>query len=299
MCCGGFVLASASASAAPAIDVLDAVVRDRWNTPVEPFRIVGDTWYVGTRGLTVLALRTNAGVILIDAALPESVPQILANLAALGIAPGDIRILLSSHAHFDHAGGLAELKARTGAELIATDGSAALLARGGRGDLHYGDAAPFPAVQTDRRVGDQEVVRLGGHELTALATPGHTPGSTTWTWREIQGGQSHTVVYADSLTAPGYRLAGNPRYPHIVEDFLRSADRIAELPCDVLLAPHPDAAGLFDRLARRTNAAAPLTGEGDCARYAARARASIERIVLEQAEQPLADPSARPKSERR
>jgi len=184
---------------------------------------------------------------------------------------------------FDHAGGFAELKARTGAELVATRESAALLAAGGRGDLHYGDAFPFPPASVDRWIDDGERVRVGQHTLTALRTPGHTPGSTTWTWREVVDGQSIDVVYADSLTAPGYRLVGNDRYPLIVADFDASADRIASLPCDVLVTPHPQAADVESRRERRSSADAALISPGACSRYGKQARIAIDREVARQA----------------
>jgi metallo-beta-lactamase class B len=223
--------------------------RRRWNQPQPPVRIAGDTWYVGTRGLSAILIRGDQGAVLIDGALPESAPLILANLAELGVTPGDVRLLLNSHAHMDHAGGLAELQRATGARLLLSPESAALAARGGLDDLHFGDALPFQPVRADGRLKDGQVLRLGRIALTAHFTPGHTPGSTSWSWEETEGGQRLNLVYADSLTAPGYRLVGHPRYPNIVRDFRASAARIAALSCRILLSPHPEFFGMADKLA--------------------------------------------------
>jgi metallo-beta-lactamase class B len=256
-----------------------------WRERVAPFRIAGDTWYVGSRGLSVIAIRTGAGVIVIDAGLPGAENEILANLASIGIAPHDVKFLLTSHAHYDHVGGLAALKAATGATVVATHETADLLARGGRNDLHFGDRVPYPGVKTDRYIGDGESVTSGTHVLTAVQTPGHTPGGTTWIWSERSAGESFAVVYADSLTAPGYRLVGNARSPRIADDFRASAARIAALRCDVLLTPHPEASDLWQRLAARSDPDAPLRG-GDCRRYAETAMAALETRVREQSADP-------------
>lgn len=116
-------------------------------------------------------------------------------------------------------------------------------ARGGSDDIHFGDAIVFPPVQVDRLLMDREVVELGGTRFTAHFMPGHTPGSTAWTWTDRDGGRAVRIAYADSLSAPGYRLLDNPRYPRIVEDYRRSFDVVRALPCDLLLTPHPGASG--------------------------------------------------------
>lgn len=222
--------------------------RRAWNQPQAPVRIAGDTWYVGTAGLSAILIRGDRGAVLIDAALPESVPHILANLAALGVQPHEVKLLLNSHAHVDHAGGLAELQRSTGARLMASPASAALLRRGGLGDAQYGDDLGYPAVLADAQLRDGQVLRLGRIELTAHFTPGHTPGSTSWSWREIEDGRALDLVYADSLSAPGYRLLGNAAHPDIVADYRASFARLRALPCAVLLTPHPDFFGFADKL---------------------------------------------------
>src|SRR5690606_32079599 len=140
--------------------------------------------------------------------------------------------ILFSQAHADHTGPLAELRRRTGARVVSNAESAVLLARGGSDDIHFGDGIVFPPVQVDRLVMDGEAVELGGMRFTVHFMPGHTPGSMAWTWTDHRDGRELHIAYADSLTAPGYRLLGNPRYPRIVEDFRRSFDVVRALPCD-------------------------------------------------------------------
>lgn len=263
-------LALLSAGLLPAQDFDDQ--RRRWNQPQPPVRIAGDTWYVGTRGLSAILIRGDQGAVLIDGALPESAPLILANLAEIGVKPEEVRLLLNSHAHVDHAGGLAELQRATGARLLLSPESAALARRGGLDDLHFGDALPFPSAQADGLLQDGQVLRLGRVALTAHFTPGHTPGSTSWSWEETEAGERLNLVYADSLSAPGYRLIGHPRYPGIVQDFRASAARIAALSCRILLSPHPEFFGMAEKLAAASAGdALAFSAEPRCGDYADRA----------------------------
>jgi metallo-beta-lactamase class B len=154
-----------------------------------------------------------------------------------------VKVLLNSHAHFDHAGGLAELKKATGATLYASEADAAVLARGGKDDFNFGDRIPFPSVRADRIVRDHDRVRLGDTTLTAELTPGHTRGCTTWAGR-IDG---RDVVFVCSTRAPGYQLVGNEKYPAIVDDFRRTFARLRALPCDIFLAAHGSFFGLSEK----------------------------------------------------
>jgi metallo-beta-lactamase class B len=169
--------------------------------------------------------------------------MLLANMRALGVAPGDLKLILASHAHGDHAGAIAAVKRATGARLLNSAESAVLMANGGSNDIHFGDDILYPPVQTDRILHDGEVVVLGTLRLTAHFIPGHTPGSIAWSWDDTVDGKPRHIAYVDSLTAPGYTLIGNTRYPHIVEDFRHSFATVRALPCDVLLTPHADASG--------------------------------------------------------
>lgn len=231
-------------AAAPVLPQAKAyLTRDAWRQPVEPVRIADHTWQIGTAGITALLVKTDDGALLIDGGLPQAADMLLAHMRALGVAPGDLEFILSSHAHGDHAGPIAAIQRATGARVLNNAESAVLMARGGSDDIHFGDAIGYPPVQTDRIVHDGEVVALGDLRLTAHFVPGHTPGSIAWTWTDTRDGKPLAIAYVDSLTAPGYRLAGNPRYPRIVQDYRRSFATVRALPCDLLLTPHADASG--------------------------------------------------------
>ncbi len=219
-----------------------------WNQPVEPFRIVGDLYYVGASDIASYLITTPQGHILLEGGFAETAPLIRANVAKLGFRVEDIKILLSSHAHTDHAGGLAELKRATGARLYAGRADAPLYAGGGKGDFHWGDRLTFPAVVVDELVVDGAKVELGGVTLVARATPGHSRGNLTWTMR-VGGaeGRPLDVVFAGSVTAPGYTLTDNAAYPEIAADFARSFAMLKTLPCDVFLAPHGQVFGLTEK----------------------------------------------------
>lgn len=216
---------------------------DAWRQPVAPFRIADHTWYIGTEGLSALLIDTPQGAVVIDGGMPQAADMLLARLKTLGVEPGELRWLLHSHAHADHAGPLAKLKRATGARVATNAESAAMLARGGTDDIHFGDDITFPPVQTDRFLQDGEVVQVGDIALVAHFTPGHTPGSLSWTWTDTRDGKPVRIAYVDSLSAPGYKLIGNARYPRIVEAYRRTFETVRALPCDVLLTPHADASG--------------------------------------------------------
>lgn len=240
----GLAAALPASAAEPPLPQLKAyTVHESWRQPVEPVRIADNTWHIGTANLGATLIRTPEGAILIDGGMPQAADLLLRNMAKLGVAPGDLELILLSQAHADHVGPLAELRRRTGARVAANAESAVLLARGGSDDIHFGDAIVYPPVQVDRLLMDGETVELGGTRLTAHFMPGHTPGSMAWTWTDRRDGADVRIAYVDSLTAPGYRLLDNPRYPRIVEDFRRSFDVVRGLPCDVLLTPHPGASG--------------------------------------------------------
>lgn len=209
-----------------------------WNRPVKPFRIIDNIYYVGVLGVSSFLITTPEGHILLDGGLPESAPIIRDNIAALGFKLADVKILIHSHAHFDHVGGLAALKEWTGARMIASEADAPQLERGGRGDFHFGDRLPFTPIKVDRRIKDGERVTLGGRTLTARITPGHTRGCTNWVMTASEGGRSYQVVVVGSMSVPGYSLVGNKNYPEIAADYERSFQILKQIPCDVFLAAH-------------------------------------------------------------
>jgi len=219
-----------------------------WNEPIEPFRVAGSLYYVGPKDITSLLVVTPAGHVLIDAGLEESAPIVVANIRQIGFRVEDVKILLSTHAHVDHAGGLARLKAVSGAKLYAGAADVELLERGGRGDFAFGDTLPFPAVKADVAVRDGDEVALGGVRFRAIATPGHTKGCTSWAFTIDDGGVARRVVMIGGTTAPGYRLVDNAAYPGIVQDFEATFRTLRSLEADIVFEGHGFA---FDLEARR------------------------------------------------
>lgn len=225
---------------------------DNWGRPIEPFQIADNTWYIGTEGLAALLIKTNAGAILVDGGIPDAAQMLVNHMKKFGVKPKDLKWIVYSHAHHDHAGPIAELKRITGAKVAANAESATLAARGGKDDIHFGDKVPFEPFKTDRLLMDGETVELGNISLKVHFTPAHTPGSHSWTWTDTIDGKPVHIAYVDSLSAPGYKLVNNPSYPLIVEDYRRGIEKVKSLPCDLLLTPHPEASGwnLADASAR-------------------------------------------------
>lgn len=248
------ILFAAALLAAPAAAQLDP---PSWTRPTAPFRIVGDVWYVGSEGLAAYLIKTRAGAILVDATMAENVPAIAKNIEATGTKLRYVKYLLVSHAHFDHAAGNAAMVALTGAKVVAGEGDVAALESGiPPGEVSYG-VIRFPPVKAVRGVRDGERVSLGGTTLTAVATPGHTPGCTSWTTTIAR----QRIVFLCSLTVAGNKLVGNMRYPDIVADFRRSFARIRALPADIVLPGHPEMADVMGRKARGDWAAPGLLRE--------------------------------------
>ena len=258
-----------------------------WNQPVEPFRIFGPLYYVGASDIAAYAIATPEGLIVLDGGFPETAPLIEKNLATLGFGIGDVKILLNSHAHFDHAGGLAELVAKSGATVVASERDAPQLEAGGRGDFAWGDDATFPPVKVGRRVRDRETVTLGGVTLTAQVTAGHTKGCTSWSARFEQAGVARDAVFVCSVSVPdpaAYRLADNPRYPEIARDYEASFVRLRELPCDLFLAAHGslfDLAGKSKRRAMGLGLRDPFVDPQGYRDYLDRAEAAFRQALAE------------------
>jgi len=215
----------------------DSSERAEWNRPFPPFCIIGNVYYVGVAGVTSFLITTAQGHILLDGGFPETAPLIEKNVATLGFRIRDVKILLNSHAHYDHCGGLAELKRLSGAEMVASRADAEVL-ESGRISFEGWKNSGFPPVKVDRVIADGETVPLGDAVLTANLTPGHTKGCTTWTMPVLDAGKTHHVVFFCSTSVPGYRLVSNPKYPQIASDYERTFARLRQLPCDVFLAPH-------------------------------------------------------------
>ncbi|WNG30392.1 subclass B3 metallo-beta-lactamase [Cystobacter fuscus] len=223
-----------------------------WNTPTEPFRIIDNIYYVGTEGLGSYLFVTPEGHILLDGALPESAPLIEANIQKLGFKLSDIKYLLNSHAHFDHSGGLAQLKKDTGATLIASERDQSAL----EGGFYLGnedEGATVPKVKVDRAIQDGYQLKLGGRTLTAHLTPGHSRGCTSWGFEAKDGGKTHPGLVFCSATIAANRLVERPQYEGIVGDYRSTFEKAARLKVDVFLAPHPE---FFDLSGKRVKLAA-------------------------------------------
>lgn len=228
-----------------------------WNQPFEPFTIVGNVHYVGTADLASYLITSDAGHILLDTGVDEKATLLLASVERLGFKPADIKILINSQAHYDHAAGFAELKKRTGARLLASPKDATTLESGGKGDYVFGDESPYPVVKVDERLKDGQVVTLGPNALTARFTPGHTRGSTTWTMTVREKGRDYRVVFASSvgINEPT-TIKGNTKYPEIETDFNHTYATLKSLQPDIFLGQHAGFYGLADKRARQKAGAA-------------------------------------------
>lgn len=255
-----------------------------WLAPRAPERVFGDTYLVGFGGLSVALIDTGAGLILIDGAMPQGVPAILANVRTLGFDPKDIRYILSTEPHFDHAGGIAALARDTGATVVASARGAEGL-RSGRlaaddpqRDYDHSFPAVVPGLAKVRAMRDGEVLRLGRTAVTARATPGHTAGSMSWSWQSCEGAACKAMVFASSLnpvSADGYRFT-SPAGQKVVAAFRRSHAAMRAMPCDILITAHADQDGGTERF---------LTQPGACRAYAASSERALARRLEKEAGQ--------------
>ncbi|TCV92745.1 metallo-beta-lactamase class B [Luteibacter rhizovicinus] len=253
-----------------------------WTQPQAPFKVYGNTYYVGTRGLSAMLITSPKGHVLIDGTLDVNAAQIESNIRALGFRVEDIRVILNSHAHADHAGAIAQLAHDSGAEVRASPAGARAMRLGGNDpdDPQHGDAPLFPAVKEVDELKPNETVRVGDLALASHPTPGHTPGGTTWTWRSCEGSGCVNIVYGDSLTpfsADGYRFSADPRR---VAAYRKSLDTVASLPCDILITVHPDMVDLMDKV----DAHKSLRSENACRDYATASKKKLDdRLAKERA----------------
>jgi metallo-beta-lactamase class B len=258
--------------------------RQGWSDPAPPIRIFANVYDVGTCGVVVLLIAGPDGHILIDGATAEAAPDVARNIERLGFELTDIRLMLASHEHLDHVGGTAELQRRTGATLMVLAEAKYALESGllAPDDPQFGLYPPYPPARVDEVFEDGRTVSVGPLELTAHSTFGHVRGSTTWTWTSCEGLACRAVVYADSVTAaaaPGYRFSEHLEH---VERFRASLRKIGELPCDILITPHPAVSNLYARLAGE----APLVNTRACADYAAAAAVKLDERLASEAKEP-------------
>lgn len=259
-----------------------------WNAPHAPFRIFGNTFYVGTEGLASLLITSPEGHVLIDGGLPDTAPLILENIRALGFDVADVKLILNSHAHSDHAGGLAALQRASGARVGAVPPSGAVIRRGRSGpeDPQHGELLDFPPVATVEEFANGETITLGSLSLTPHLTPAHTPGGTTWTWSACEAETCLNLVFADSqspISATGYRYGERSDLASVEAGFVV----LEELPCDILVTPHPGASSFWERQDSPTGFVDPSA----CRRYADSARRRLaERLISEQGRQEQGGP---------
>lgn len=255
------------------------------NQPVEPFHMVGNLYYVGANSVAAYLLTSASGHVLIDGGFAETADMIIANIAELGFSVEDVSILLNSHAHFDHAGGLAALKAASGAELWVSAADADLIERGGLGDPLMGDEGAFPAVQVDHRFEDGARVALGPIELSAHVTAGHTAGCTSWDFSvPTDTGPLRAVSICSLSVFPGAQFGNDPTYPGIREDYESSLATLRALPVDIFLASHATFFRIEDKRARLAGAPAtnPFVDPAGYHGYLDRAEAAFRAALAEQ-----------------
>jgi metallo-beta-lactamase class B len=260
-----------------------ATVMKKWTAPFEPFNLIGNIYYVGTDGIAVYIIKTSQGLILMDTAMPQSTGMIKDNIAKLGFKPGDIKIILNTHAHLDHTGGFAEIKRETGAQLIAGERDKPLL----EGGYYPGDEKNtdlgFPPVKVDRTVKEGDKVTLGDVTLIAHATPGHSPGCTSWEMTVSDSDQDRKVLFFCSGTVALNRLVGNPTYSGIVDDYRSTFGKVKAMKVDVLLGPHPE---VYDMQAKhalmKDSAQNPFIKPGENATYVAALEQDFDKQFAKQ-----------------
>jgi len=297
-----FILAATLVAASPAAAVPSDTTPiacdscDGWNAPHAPFRLHGESYYVGVEGISAVLIATSDGLVLLDGGLPQSVAPISANIRALGYRVEDIKWILVSHAHYDHAGGVAALARLSGAKVAtSTLGAQALRAGAPPSDDPQGTPpydVPFPAVKAVVEIADGGTIRLGDVVVTAHYTPGHTPGGTTWTWRSCEKARCLDLVYADSLnpvSSDDFRFTadGGAR----IAQFRRSIDVVHNLRCDLLVSVHPNNSNLFERVAARTPKHDALVDPSACKTYASTATQRVNARVQDEAKAAPAKPA--------
>ena len=264
-----------------------ALAQANWGKPTEPFRITDNVYYVGTEGLSAFLFTGPQGNILIDGAIPEAVPQIEANIAKLGFKVSDIKILLNSHAHYDHSGGLAQLKKDSGAQLYAMEGDVSAL----EGGFYLGGesvkAMSAPPVKVDGPLRDGSEVKLGPIKLKANLTPGHTRGCTSWGFTVQDGGKSYDGLIFCSATVAANRITPPLQYEGIVEDYRKTFAKAKTMKVDIPLAPHPEFFGLLPKSEKAKadpKAPNPFVDPAAFQPYIAQLEADFERTLKERTE---------------
>lgn len=281
-----------SASIAADAASIDCERCEDWNREQAPFHIYGNTYYVGVRGLSSVLVTSPDGHVIIDGALPQSAPLIARHVEQLGFKMSDVKVILNSHVHYDHAGGIAELQKISGAKVIASDIAAKVLRTGkvGRDDPQFNIIKPSPGARNVEALGARETVEVGKLQLRVIHTPGHTPGGTSWTWKSCEAERCLNVVYGDSLNAVSddeFKYAGDERYPNALSDLRASIAAISATACDILVSAHPELSGLLTIIdPQGTGDRADLIDSAACKRYAVAAKERLEKRLTDEARGP-------------
>jgi metallo-beta-lactamase class B len=263
-------------------DLLETL-KVKWNTPTEPFKMIGNIYYVGTDGLASYLITSPQGHILVDSVMPEATSQIKASIEKLGFKVTDIKYLLNTHAHIDHTGGLAEMKGASGAQMIAGEADKPLLEGGYYPGAKDDTALAFPPVKVDRTVREGDKVTIGDVTLTAHETPGHSPGCTSWEFAVKDGDATRSVLIFCSGTVALNRLVPNPTYSGIVADYRKTFARAKDMKVDVLLAPHPEMYKMAEKRAKLAEGGPnPFVEPGEFNAYAETLEKAFEDAVVKQ-----------------
>nr|WP_249159110.1 subclass B3 metallo-beta-lactamase [Bradyrhizobium jicamae] len=259
------------------------LLRAKWNKPTEPFKIIDNVYYVGTDGLASYLITSPQGHILVDTVMPESTGQIKASIEKLGFKISDIKYLVNTHAHIDHTGGFAELKQASGAQMVAGERDKPLLEGGYYPGAQEEKALDFPPVNVDRTVREGDTVSVGNVTLTARETPGHSPGCTSWAFSVKDGDATRSALIFCSGTVALNRLAGNPTYPGIVDDYKKTFARARGMKVDILLAPHPEMYKMPEKRAKLAEGGPnPFVNPGEFNAYAASLEKLFEEALVKQ-----------------
>jgi len=277
------LLSLAGGSQAQTVKDLLAAIKVKWNTPTEPFKMIGNVYYVGTDGLASYLITSPQGHILVDTVMPESTSLITANIEKLGFKVTDIKYLLNTHAHIDHTGGFAEIKQASGAQMVGGEADKPLLEGGYYPGAQQDEALKFPPVKVDRTVREGDKVTVGDVTLTARETPGHSPGCTSWEFSVKDGDATRTALIFCSGTVALNRLVGNPTYSGIVTDYKKTFARARDMKVDVLLAPHPEMYKMAEKRAKLAEGGPnPFVNPGEFNAYAATLEKSFEDALAKQ-----------------
>lgn len=268
----------------PKFDPIDQACagRDGWSDAAPPSHVFANVYMVGTCGIVSLLITTPEGHFLIDGATAEAAPGIAENIRKLGFDPKDVRYLLGTHEHIDHVGGLAELKRITGAQFV-TRAAAQSAMEGGAPhptDPQRGAISDFEGINADFLIEDGKTLRIGGQEIRMIATPGHTPGGSSWTWKSCDGRLCRQIVFADSLnavSADGYRFSDHPEYVATLRQSIAKLGTVTH--CDIVIGGHPAQTRFFERLSAKE----PLVNAAGCKDYANAATSRLDARLAKEA----------------